>query len=113
METPELLTIVETAGFIGMVGMGIYKRILNWRKFNDRTTKLENSFEQYQKDQKLFLDTQSRAFELYLKTCETCRTEVRFHHESDVKHVTQDMRTQMNSMADSIKRIEAILMEQR
>jgi len=110
VQTPEWLTFLETLTFAGMVGMGIYNRILNWRKIHDRTTALEIAFKQYQSDQKLFLDAMRETFASYMKTCEVCRAEVRLHHEQDVKHVTVDMRRQIESMAASIARIESHLM---
>jgi hypothetical protein len=113
MQTPEWLTGLETATFLGMVGMGIYNRILNWRKFQDRTTALETSFKQYQIDQKTFLDTMSKTFEAYMKTCEVCRAEVRLHHEYDAKHVTVDLRTQIQTMAGEISEIKSYLMEKK
>jgi hypothetical protein len=113
VQTPEWLTFTETCAFIGMVGMGIYKRILNWRKFQDRTTALEIAFKQYQIDQKLFLDAMRETFASYMKTCETCRAEVRSHHEQDTKHVTIDMRAQINNMASEISEIKTYLMENK
>jgi hypothetical protein len=113
MQTPEWLATLETLTFVGLIGMGVYNRVVNWRKFHERTTKLENLFEQYQKDLKIVLDGYMGAFSRYMETCETCRTEVRVHHEADARHVTVDLREQIKDMAASIKRIETILMEKK
>jgi hypothetical protein len=91
--------------------MGIYNRILNWRKFQDRTTALEIAFKQYQVDQKNSIDKITEMFGNYLRTCEACKAEVRAHHELDTKHVTADLRAQIGSMASAIARIESKLME--
>ena len=97
--TPSWLSSLETLSFVVVILAFLYNRIVNWRKFNERTAKLELSFEQYQKD-----------IATFFKTCEMCRVEVRAHHE-DVpgRHVTPDLRRQIESMASEISEIKSFL----
>lgn len=100
-EQPQWLAVVETLTFIVLIATILYNRAINWKKYNERQTKLELAFEQYQKD-----------IEMYLKTCEVCRAEVRNHHERTDIHVTMDMRDQIRQMAQSINEIKAFLMKE-
>lgn len=117
---PPWLSMLETLAFIIAILSFAYSRLVNWRSYNDRTTKLEAAFAQYQKDMELFLGAYKQSMETFLqeyrkdlgafiKTCETCRAEVRGHHESDTKHVTVDLREKIDQMADSINEIKNFL----
>lgn len=111
---PQWLTTLETVTFVVAILAFSYNRIVNWNKFNIRTTKLENSFEQYQKDQELLIKTFQETFAHYLKTCEICRSEVRIHHEDvNGRHVTADLREKINNMALDIKEIRGILLDRQ
>jgi hypothetical protein len=99
---PEWLGAIETLTFAGILIGAAWTRLLNWRKYNERTTALETAFDQYQKDIKQ-----------YLSLCEICRGEVRAHHEDDTKHVTLDMRAQVDRMAKSIDEIKSFLMSSK
>lgn len=118
---PPWLSMLETISFLLIIAGFVYSRLVNWRSYNDRTSKLEAQFDQYQKDMGLFLETYKTSVEtflqeyrkdltLFIKTCETCRSEVRGHHESDTKHVTVDLREKIDQMAESINEIKNFLM---
>jgi hypothetical protein len=96
---PEWLAVTETLTFIIMIVGMVYNRLVSWKKFHERTSKLETAFEQYQKDVQAFF-----------RTCEVCRGEVRTHHENDEKHVTKSLQDQIDRMADSIDEIKRYLM---
>lgn len=97
---PEWLGVTETVAFSIMVGTFAYNRLVSWRRFNERTTSLENKFEVFARD-----------FDLYIKTCETCRGEVRRHHESSLLHVNDSFNDRLADMAVRIRNVEALLME--
>jgi hypothetical protein len=97
--TPQWLSNVEVLTFLALVATMLYNRLVSWKKFHERTSKLEISFDQYQKDVQAFF-----------KSCEVCRGEVRLHHEDALKHVTPSLQQQINRMADSIDEIKSILM---
>lgn len=105
MQIPEWLSIVETGTFMAVLITLAYNRLVSWKKFNERTSKLEISFDQYQKDQAIFMKETREMFAAYLKTCEICRLKVQEHHESDDRHVTPDLRAQISSMAKNIDTI--------
>lgn len=99
--TPEWLSTIETLTFIGLVITLGYNRLVNWKKFNERTQKLEIAFDQYQKD-----------IQHYLEICELCRGEVRKHHEGiTAEHVTPVLRDQINNLVRDVAEIKRFLME--
>jgi hypothetical protein len=101
MQTPAWLTIVETLTFVCLLIGIAYNRMVSWKKFNDRTTKLEIAFSQYQQD-----------IQHYLEVCEICRTEVRQHHDGrTATHVTPELRDQINALVRDVADIKRFLME--
>ena len=97
--TPQWLAALETLTFIAAIAVYVYNRLVSWKKYNERTTKLEIAFEQYQKD-----------VDRFFKTCETCRMEVAGHHENVDRHVNPDLRSKIEKMADEISEIKSYLM---
>ena len=115
------IDLIEIGTFVVLFVSFIYSRMANWKKFNDRTSKLEISFDQYQKDQSTSqdryekmqadaLEAMRELFATYLKTCEECRRGVQHHHESDERHVTPDLRSQISTMSKNIDAIMQHLM---
>jgi hypothetical protein len=101
LETPMWLSLIETLTFALLLISLIYNRLVNWKKFNERTTRLETEFEQYQKDMKH-----------YLEVCEQCRIDVRKHHEGlTAEHVTPALRDQVGNLVRDVAEIKSFLME--
>ena len=99
---PLWLAIVETLTFVSAIAVVVYNRAVSWRRYNERVTRLETLFEQYQKD-----------IGQYFETCKGCRLEVSRHHESNDRHVTPDMRQQISRMAAAIDEIKSYLITKK
>jgi|WetSurSiteA1Bulk_404760.scaffolds.fasta_scaffold02632_9 hypothetical protein len=102
LSQPSWLATVETLTFCVLITVTVYNRLVNWRKYNERTTALEIAFRQYQTDMKT-----------YLATCESCRLEVRVHHEDSDKHVTKTLQNQIDRLAEAVDEIKTFLMTSR
>lgn len=99
--TPEWLGAIETLTFACLLIGLIYNRLVNWRSFNDRTRKLESSFNQYQKD-----------IELFLLSCTSCKKEIAIHHEAVDLHVTRSMTSQIDALVADVAAIKTFLMSE-
>lgn len=98
--TPEWLSMLQTTTFLCMLVGVIYNRMVSWKKFNERTMKLETAFEQYQKD-----------IGHYLQICELCRGEVRKHHEDNEVHVGSVLLDRINELAKEVSDIKNLLIQ--
>lgn len=128
MSQPEWLSGAETVTFFGLIisfiGLAlsvVHNRMASWKGFEKRTIELELIFKQYQTDTTafrqqwhddvvLYLETTNKTFADYLKTCESCRADVRLHHERDDRHVTSDLRAQISALVSDMADVKRFLM---
>lgn len=102
MNMQETLAVIEIGTFVLLIAGFGYSRLVSWRRFDQRTTKVEGKVEVMERDLASFI-----------RACDLCRGDVRKHHESITMHVNSAFNDRINEIAVRVMNVEAILMEMK